>query len=678
MYGKIRLNNLVINNLNKTLNATENTISEKCKNHLLEFMRDVNTEKIWALKMMDSGSGLPSGMLEGNNEDLGSFDECINVSKFISETDFILGKYCLGEIILSSLEEITGDNNTINMKLASCFPDSCSTKDIKILYKSVSLNVTLDENNCQTKNDQPRMDARLIGGITFFITVAALLFLSTTYEIVYLIFKKDCKYEVLKAFSLYTNVGKIFGTGDGNSREILCINGIRVLSMFWIILDHRLSVQASFPMTNLFNSKSWLNNPLNMIFINGQLAVDTFFLMSGTVITYSYKMSLGQTKNLNVFQYIFHRYLRLTPAIVGVIIFIVTVLKHLGSGPFWPSTMEHLFIRGCKNYWWKTLLYIQNYGREKEMCIPHGWYLSTDFQLFLVSPIILILYKKSVKLAASIVGIALLCNVVACFLIGWFFELNALIVGNLGFEKNMEFVWQFHFPAYTRASTWLIGLILGHLLYESRIKEIELRKSVVISFWLVCSITISACLFGGNNLISGEYNKLVNSLHMALVRPSWGIAVSWIIFACANGYAGPVNTFLSMYAFKVLAKLTYSTYLIHYIVIYILATPIRTAAPFTNVQTICAFCGDLIFSCIAAMILCVSFESPVIILEKHFLKKRSEFLPKNNQNDIVGTSLEYPPSTSVSTITLTSAGVNEKNVVRSTKIKIDKLPCKIV
>lgn len=48
----------------------------------------------------------------------------------------------------------------------------------------------------------------------------------------------EAVHSILLAFSVYTNGQKMLKISD-NSGQILCINGIKVLSMLWVITGHR-------------------------------------------------------------------------------------------------------------------------------------------------------------------------------------------------------------------------------------------------------------------------------------------------------------------------------------------------------------------------------------------------------------------------------------------------------
>lgn len=60
-----------------------------------------------------------------------------------------------------------------------------------------------------------------------------------------------------------------------------------------------------------------------------------------------------------------------------------------------------------------------------------------------------------------------------------------------------------------------------------------------------------------------EVEILFNTaLYQGIHRPVWCIAMSWVVWACHNGYGGPVDTFLSMKLWRPIARLSYCMYLV--------------------------------------------------------------------------------------------------------------------
>lgn len=109
-----------------------------------------------------------------------------------------------------------------------------------------------------------------------------------------------------------------------------------------------------------------------------------------------------------------YRYFRLTPMLAITILYTITLLRFLGNGPIWPSTME-LFKGPCVRNWWTILLHVQNYLNADDIvtkiydnlcaihliceiyfsssfrfkCLIPSWYLSADTQLFFIAPFVI-------------------------------------------------------------------------------------------------------------------------------------------------------------------------------------------------------------------------------------------------------------------------------------------------
>ena len=90
------------------------------------------------------------------------------------------------------------------------------------------------------------------------------------------------------------------------------------------------------------------------------------------------------------------RWLRLTPLLAFVLFFTMYVLPYVASGPFWSGIVStELFgIRGeggCEQTWWTVILYLRNFLPDDKggaKCYQVTWYLSVDFQIYLLVPII--------------------------------------------------------------------------------------------------------------------------------------------------------------------------------------------------------------------------------------------------------------------------------------------------
>lgn len=61
-----------------------------------------------------------------------------------------------------------------------------------------------------------------------------------------------------------------------------------------------------------------------------------------------------------------HRYLRTIPLLGVLILIIVSILKHMGDGPYFAFVAKGALIGSCEKYWWAALLHVQNYNNPLE------------------------------------------------------------------------------------------------------------------------------------------------------------------------------------------------------------------------------------------------------------------------------------------------------------------------
>lgn len=101
------------------------------------------------------------------------------------------------------------------------------------------------------------------------------------------------------------------------------------------------------------------------------------------------------------------RYLRITPVLAATIFCFMSLQRYFGDGPY-NKFMIDLYYVNCEKYWFAALLHIQNFVNPNNICLGHTWYLSPDFQLFLLSPALVYpLWKFGKKLLVALPLISL-------------------------------------------------------------------------------------------------------------------------------------------------------------------------------------------------------------------------------------------------------------------------------
>jgi hypothetical protein len=85
--------------------------------------------------------------------------------------------------------------------------------------------------------------------------------------------------------------------------SIQCLNGIRAISLLWIIFGHRYFDMFLAPSVNKTSAtEAWLKSVISLFHTTFHLAVDNFFLMGGLLVTWSFMKSFDKylTSPLNL------------------------------------------------------------------------------------------------------------------------------------------------------------------------------------------------------------------------------------------------------------------------------------------------------------------------------------------------------------------------------------------
>ena len=113
-------------------------------------------------------------------------------------------------------------------------------------------------------------------------------------------------------------------------------------------------------------------------------SVDTFFFMSGLLITYMTFPEL-EKKRFSLRLFYIHRYIRLSMPLAFTIAFVAAFPKFMSFGPIYNIDHDTTI---CRDFGWRNLLYINNFFDQGECCLGQTWYLANDMQFYILSPII--------------------------------------------------------------------------------------------------------------------------------------------------------------------------------------------------------------------------------------------------------------------------------------------------
>lgn len=363
--------------------------------------------------------------------------------------------------------------------------------------------------------------------------------------------------QTLMCFSVYSNVKQIF-KADTGSDSIPALHGIRFLGMVWILIAHTLYFGSYF-VGNRSIGYTITGSFITQAISNATYSVDTFFFMTGFLMAYAYLKALKKEKKIPSLptagvQYcsmVIKRYCRITPA------YLVTILLAILNFNWYEHvSMYHMSERiacNCPNYWWRNILYINNFFDWDELCLVWSWYLANDMQFFMIGLILLMISTRNMRLALGIWLGLIIASICTTAYIAYSIEYYPTLDQQL---NNLTTMYQ---RPWIRINPFLIGLGTAFLLKQlnNKLHLSTTAKAAGWTFGVLCNCSI---LFGMTNK---DVSLTASVIYAALGRTGWGLGLMWLTVACVTNNAGIIGQFLSLPAWVPLSRLTYCVYLMN-------------------------------------------------------------------------------------------------------------------
>ncbi|KAH8420160.1 hypothetical protein KR009_006411, partial [Drosophila setifemur] len=659
--------------------------SPLCRRQMRQYLNALDNFDLWALKMHDASGKLNSGILNGNINQPGDFDQCMAIQQRMRDQDMdldqdengdgmIRGQYCLAYAqpvlphkskrlqsffkLIQSHGPFKSEFNDpghrvpryslINWGL--CVPSGCSARDVEYSVAEylanqtrstgISFNVRVEPQMCQVRDLRP-WDRHTTWAVRFFLLVLSLAVLSTIYdrstktqpkqsEFIYLGQKKYWLIEIrnvsstdawFTAFSLEKNLRWLFRTSSAPG-DIEAVHGIRFLNAMMLIFSHKSMAMFFNPYNNRTAMSESLGQPWTVIGRAASLYTDPFLLFSGMLTAYSLFGRLMKQQPIRLKNEYISRLMRIVPPLAALILFCTFVLPLWGSGPQWNLVVGH-HADICKKNWWRNLLFIHNYFGFSEMCLTHTHHLGIDTELFAVAPILILGLWKWPRRGLTV--LLLLCGV------GTAARYYTTIVNQLSnyiyFGTNIQRLFRtadymYSFPPH-RSTVYIMGILLGYVL--RKYQNAKLNRMQLRVGWAVATFCLLASLLGPAPM--GDINYVYNSTHAAIYAAfapiAWCLFFSWIVFVSHNGYTNKVTKLFAWRGFQVSTKLSYAIYLTQFPVFFFNVGRRRHIHHYYNFVSIILDTNEFISIFLASVALTVLFDAPFQNLKKLLIKRPS-------------------------------------------------------
>lgn len=428
---------------------------------------------------------------------------------------------------------------------------------------------------------------------------------------------------IFKSFSVITNAPKLL-SGKSGPGAITCLHGIRFFSITWIILGHTynyglvtnpgvmttINFVDAVPMTQRFTYQA---------VVGAGYAVDTFYMISGMLLAFIQLKQMAKLKKdpqpgkigYYVFYYYFHRFWRLTPMYMIILMIYTCLTTYLGDGPMWPKQIESA--QNCRESWWTNLLYVNNLVLVNKQCMAWSWFLANDMQFYVVSIVLLFFLTVNIKLGSCFVFLLMAAGIVSAGVKehtynGSFFTMKS---DGGAFWNNV------YITPWCRVAAFCVGLFLGIIFYKKP-KAYLSRVKAFIGWSMAISIgfTLVYCTYSENKENGETWSREFRAVYESVGRPMWAACVAWVIAACHYGRGGIVNSILSWSGLVPLSRMSYAAYLVHPMMMMIHVFSKRNLVYLADFDVIYLFLGHTVMTFMASFVASLAFEAPFMALEK--------------------------------------------------------------
>jgi peptidoglycan/LPS O-acetylase OafA/YrhL len=330
------------------------------------------------------------------------------------------------------------------------------------------------------------------------------------------------------------------------------IDGLRALSILWVISFHTLRkfgqyIDAQAYIT--FTTRIELNP-----FFQGHLAVDVFFVISGFLIAYYLFTEYKNYQTLSIKKFYLRRALRLLPAYFFTMFLFAIV---------YPTNL---------NWIWTNIFYVNNFLPIDNQFMPIAWSLAIEEQFYILFPCLILLLGTNKRLFLILTFLFILSFAI-CFVISFSYQIKLPLPVHEVLDKKQhnQYYDALYDKSYTRYGGLLVGVIAAYLtMFTNAISFLKQHIYFRSLLWLICLVLLVFYIFIPT--ANMEASVLKTAFLLAGFRNIFSLAIGYLLLhaLCLDKKNWLIN-FLSQRFWYPIAQLSYSAYLLHPLVVALIA-----------------------------------------------------------------------------------------------------------
>lgn len=279
----------------------------------------------------------------------------------------------------------------------------------------------------------------------------------------------------------------------------------------------------------------------------GFLGVDTFFVISGFLITSLLIHEFNETGRIDLKKFWIRRFKRLIPAVVFLLMVLVSYMLLFNLERLMAIKSDVIAALIYMSNWWFIIEDVSYFEALEANPLKHLWSLAIEEQFYIIWPIILLFMLVFVKRLGRV------------WLITFILSLVSLIVMIVLSEPQMDNS-RVYFGTDTRAHSLLIGALLAYIFPPFRLKaQIDRTSGAVLNGIGIVSLGVLIYMF--TFVSASHYWIYAGGLYLIAAITTLLIAASVhpTTFFATKLLGNPLFVFIG--------KRSYSLYLWHYPII---------------------------------------------------------------------------------------------------------------
>uniref|UniRef100_A0A1B0GM99 Acyltransferase 3 domain-containing protein n=1 Tax=Phlebotomus papatasi TaxID=29031 RepID=A0A1B0GM99_PHLPP len=434
----------------------------------------------------------------------------------------------------------------------------------------------------------------------------------------------------ISCFHFPTNFTITMST-DVHPQGLNSVAGLKTSSCLWIIGMHVMYFNIITTKIPLASAK--FENLGYFLLFRSVLAVDIFFMISGLLMAYNFLRhgTLHQQIQANSFannaklylRFMVHRYLRLAPVILISSILSRMVFLYLDS----ENALPMGFCPGIEcEYWYRNMLFVQNFYPIQDMCNRWSWHVACDMQLYGIFIAILFIQTKYPRCGRILLAFVTTGGLLLTFLLCIHHKYQLSVLG------VFEAIDTVYTPLWYRIFPYGVGIFVAMIIVVAQETKLPAFGSRSVRLYVGSSL-----IFLISQVISDAASRSVIYVAFLWSFGRFLLVVFMGSYLCLAhwGYILPFGRWASTKFCTRINKLSYTMYMFHSVLARFAYGGRLPPSELSYPMTIISYLGILTATYIFSIFCTTLIEVPFQKLSEEFIMKPIRNKRKSNDKNEV-------------------------------------------